>query len=781
MVERDPQDKPKAGEAVDPTLRPSIPLSTAPALTTPSKGPQENGPTAETATHQKNHHLPRMLLHRKKSNKRRVALPAPESSEPLTPNNPIYGDGRTNEQDRQEIRPPMLEESHKNQVNFMRQVLDWVNHERRHQRERSTKREAKNIEKKGHRSPTQEQGQVLPEVIGPKGASIPEGRVGDENVAPTAREGSGSPESTSSAIGASRESLDRLEQIARAGLAASSSSLRLSRLAGAPPKAPSHQPSRKALRPRSRPSISYASDTDVAPEGDVIVPECEVTLGTPEKIGWDGFKEEVLKLAHTLRCKGWRKIALERFKELEIKRISGALTNLVYMVSPPPLPPVGKAVDGGPTTISTSTKKPTKLLLRIYGDQVSHLIDRETELSILRRLARKKIGPRLLGTFQNGRFEEFFHAETLTKDDIRNPETSRQIAKRMRELHEGVDLEEAEVRAGPVVWLNWEKWVGRAREIMKEVETRGAHEGMLVAWKVFEEAVGRYREWLVARYGGEEELKRQLVFAHNDTQYGNILRMTPTEDSPLLLPINTHRQLVVIDFEYASANLPGFEIANHFCEWMANYHAPVAPHQMQQSHFPTTQEQRNFLKAYVGHSIPYTHHQLPVHRTNSSSTVNTPNTPMYTLPQVSLDSRTPSFIPSFTPGQFMLDARTPAGSSASSYKEEEQSQQDALAKEAERLMEEARAWRPASHAMWATWGVVQAKIPMKKGEGEGDTGERGASTGENGDGEFDYLGYAQERVLLFWGDMVSLGVMKEEEVKKCFEGGDGWERVKRVE
>jgi thiamine kinase-like enzyme len=30
------------------------------------------------------------------------------------------------------------------------------------------------------------------------------------------------------------------------------------------------------------------------------------------------------------------------------------------------------------------------------------------------------------------------------------------------------------------------------------------------------------------------------------------------------MPSNEHRQLVVIDFEYAGANLPGFEFANHF-------------------------------------------------------------------------------------------------------------------------------------------------------------------------------------------------------------------------
>lgn len=40
--------------------------------------------------------------------------------------------------------------------------------------------------------------------------------------------------------------------------------------------------------------------------------------------------------------------------------------------------------------------------------------------------------------------------------------------------------------------------------------------------------------------------------------------MEPATESPLLLPANEHKQLVVIDFEYSSANTPGFEFANHF-------------------------------------------------------------------------------------------------------------------------------------------------------------------------------------------------------------------------
>jgi thiamine kinase-like enzyme len=40
--------------------------------------------------------------------------------------------------------------------------------------------------------------------------------------------------------------------------------------------------------------------------------------------------------------------------------------------------------------------------------------------------------------------------------------------------------------------------------------------------------------------------------------------MVPEGESPLLLPANQHKQLVVIDFEYSNANLPGLEFANHF-------------------------------------------------------------------------------------------------------------------------------------------------------------------------------------------------------------------------
>ena len=174
-----------------------------------------------------------------------------------------------------------------------------------------------------------------------------------------------------------------------------------------------------------------------------------------------------------------------------------------------------------------------RLLLRVYGAQSDHLIDRESELQVLRRLARKSIGPRLLGTFLNGRFEQFLYAKTLTAQDLRVPETSKQIAKRMRELHDGIDLLKEERESGPFIWTKWDKWVKRCDEVMKILDRMTARHKATsdvpnvstpiqhgyvcgVEWKIFRGTVYKYREWLYAQYGGVKSVSKNLVFAHND-------------------------------------------------------------------------------------------------------------------------------------------------------------------------------------------------------------------------------------------------------------------------
>lgn len=167
----------------------------------------------------------------------------------------------------------------------------------------------------------------------------------------------------------------------------------------------------------------------------------------------------------------------------------------------------------------------------------------------------------------------------------------------------------------------------------------------------------------------------------------------------------------------------------------------------------------------------------------------------------------------------MLDSRAPPAQIA----EEEKGREEKVENEIRRLMHEARIWRPANSAMWVAWGIVQAKVegmdealeakktaedeknvsggreatgksqagpdpstPESKGLAEDMEEKRteeargGSAEGADADDEeeagFDYLGYAQERAMFFWGDMLQMGLVGKEELPEEVRG-----KVKVVE
>ncbi|OAA40052.1 Protein kinase-like domain protein [Metarhizium rileyi] len=562
-------------------------------------------------------------------------------------------------------------------------------------------------------------------------------------------------------------SFEKLEDILQDSL----SSLGLSSIPQHPPKLS------RRRRANSKPNLSRtaSSDTDYV-EGDAIVPSCDAWLDNSKTMSYTGgaanendatvgqsdendpwliFKNEIIRIAHTLKLKGWRRIPLNDGAAITVERLSGALTNAVYVVTPPPgLPEVeGK-------------KGPPKLLLRVYGPQVEHLIDRENELKVLQRLARKKIGPRLLGTFKNGRFEQFFNSITLTPAHLREADTSKQIAKRMRELHDGIELLPLERDGGPGVWKNWDQWQENVIKVMtyldRQLESTSTPpakaDSVVHAWKANGHVCGapweqflimvvKYRTHLAKCYKTKKIIEERLVFAHNDTQYGNILRMKPDDEkSPLLQPANKHKQLVVIDFEYAGPNVPGLEFANHFTEWTYNYHDPVTSHACNHERYPTPEEQRRFIKSYVDHRP-----QFPA----ASSTPRIKPQDGPSTPSLGPTASSSSIV------EFMLDARVPPGG----WNDAERAREEQSDLQVRQLMDETRLWRPACSVFWIAWGIVQAKVPGLDANNEPVSEEKAArAEQELGPDEFDYLSYAQSRAFFFWGDCVKMGLVKAEEL-----------------
>ena len=93
-------------------------------------------------------------------------------------------------------------------------------------------------------------------------------------------------------------------------------------------------------------SDSEAKDDEEVPSAEVILDNsraCTTSGKGPPGAGdhWLHFKREIVRLTHTLQIRAWRRIPIDDGSGIEVERLSGALTNAVYVVSPPP--PKGKA------------------------------------------------------------------------------------------------------------------------------------------------------------------------------------------------------------------------------------------------------------------------------------------------------------------------------------------------------------------------------------------------------------------------------------------------------
>lgn len=141
----------------------------------------------------------------------------------------------------------------------------------------------------------------------------------------------------------------------------------------------------------------------------------------------------------------------------------------------------------------------------------------------------------------------------------------------------------------------------------------------------------------------------------------------------------------------------------------------------------------------------------------------------------------------------MLDNRAPPSQIAA----DEKRREEATESEVQRLIQEARIWRPANSAQWVAWGIVQAKVPgmnealearkfsrelqsnqanpgsgssspsieqVAKGPGTKRPEDSESGEDEDMEGEFDYLSYARERAMFFWGDLLQMGLVKREEL-----------------
>ncbi|KAH9288497.1 hypothetical protein KI387_032614, partial [Taxus chinensis] len=270
--------------------------------------------------------------------------------------------------------------------------------------------------------------------------------------------------------------------------------------------------------------------------------------------------EEAYFLLHNLASQ-WEGGAVNP-KQIFLKPLKGSMTNRVYECH-------WKVAEEDYVKKIVDEDSVKKVLVRIYGHGAKLLFDRETEVEAFERMSQSGQGPRLLGRFPNGRLEEFLNARTLSAPDLRDPIISQKIAVKLHEFHK-LNIQGS---SHPRLWERLRDWLEKSQRLSKP--------GIIEEFQL-----NRLQDEITKLRSTISKSGERVGFCHNDLQYGNIM-------------INENdANITLIDYEYATYNPVAFDIANHFCEMMADYHTGT-PHLLDEKKYPDFTERRRFVEYYL--------------------------------------------------------------------------------------------------------------------------------------------------------------------------------------
>ncbi|XP_023267181.1 choline kinase alpha-like isoform X2 [Seriola lalandi dorsalis] len=265
----------------------------------------------------------------------------------------------------------------------------------------------------------------------------------------------------------------------------------------------------------------------------------------------------------------WKSLAEDDF---HITIIRGGLSNKLFLCSLP-------------DSLDTVGDEPRSILLRLYGAILQGAEAMVLESVMFAILAERELGPKLYGIFPQGRLEQYVPSRKLDTCELSDPSISAEVAEKMARFH------------GMRMPFNKEpKWLfGTMDKYLSQVMrlnfTRESH-------------LRRFNRLLSYNLPQEMDLLKSLldsthspvVFCHNDCQEGNVLLLNDRQTSD-------KQKLMLIDFEYSSYNYRGFDIGNHFCEWMYDYNCDEFPFfRVSAQNYPSKAQQLHFIESYLRES-----------------------------------------------------------------------------------------------------------------------------------------------------------------------------------
>ena len=259
---------------------------------------------------------------------------------------------------------------------------------------------------------------------------------------------------------------------------------------------------------------------------DITVPQPEAAAGDKRRVS-----QVLLQLLRAVP--GWGDaVAAEH---VSLRQLGGAMSNHVFR-------------------LQHVEAKALPLLLRLYGflddaagDDSGQLFSRNREVAVASLVADLRLGPHCYVVFANGRLEQLLDSQPLTSPQMRTRAVSRAIAVAVANFHQQVTPQLGGTGENEL-WARLRKWHRLATDFMP------CHEALEAAGRAVSQLEAECQNWEQSGRPGSG-----VVFAHADLQHLNLL--APSDLSTVTL----------IDYEYACMAPAAYDIANHFCEWAADY------------------------------------------------------------------------------------------------------------------------------------------------------------------------------------------------------------------
>lgn len=267
--------------------------------------------------------------------------------------------------------------------------------------------------------------------------------------------------------------------------------------------------------------------------------------------------------------------------QIEVSRLSGGTQNLLTVVRR--------------HHTTSGSQEPAVLLIRNYPPEreegaQSYQATRIEETLVAFEAGRKGWGPKLYGTFEGGRVEEYVQAHPLTPVEASSKLISQEVAR----MYARFASLEVPLCAGKVSDIldaaarDHETFRARKSELQGNFSAFANPGVENIVSDVLETDWGAETRWvqsLFAKYGC------QSAVTHFDSNFMNILVCEDEQAGKTLL----------IDYETTMSGFRGIDIGSHFAEHMFSWTHPE--NQLNGNPFPPLEARKQFCKTYLEESV----------------------------------------------------------------------------------------------------------------------------------------------------------------------------------